>query len=125
MKRFSIIGSLLVILSALVLSSCVMLQTRHLRSEKSKIYSLVSVGQNINDAEMTLRQAGYKLTHATAIHVTKNKDYVQQIVQIGDGLPTASDTFFYTITGGDNPLRLESDHVVIEAGNDHIITKVE
>lgn len=106
-------------------ASCVTLQTTKLRSEKAKVYSLVSVGQNIHEAEGILRNAGYKLTHSTAKHMTKNKDYVQQIIQVGSVSPTASDTFFYTITGGNNPFRLESDYIVMEAGNDGVITKVE
>jgi hypothetical protein len=123
MKR-KIIYSLLMVI-ALSSVSCVTLRTQKIRSEKEKVYSIVSVGQNIYIAESELKNAGYKLIHETAIHPTKNKDYLSQIVRVDDNFPTASDTFFYTVTGGDSPFRLESPSVLIEASNDGTITKVE
>ncbi len=102
-----------------------MLEARQIRTERARVHDLVSVGHTIADAQRILTEKGYTLLYEKPIHPTQAKDYVQQLVIIGDTQPTASDTLFYVTTGGANPLRKESPYVVIEAGNDGIITSIE
>jgi len=102
-----------------------MLEAKQIRTERASVHDLVAVGHNISDAQRILRAKGYALLYEDPIHPTQAKDYLQQLVVIGETTPTASDTFFYVTTGGANPLRKESPYVVIEAGNDGIITRIE
>ena len=106
-------------------AGCTMLEAKQLRSERVCVHELIAVGQHISEAQRILTEKGYALRYGEPIHPTKAKDYVQQLVIIGETQPTASDTFFYVTTGGRNPLQKESPYVVIEAGNDGIITRVK
>ncbi len=106
-------------------AGCAMLEARQIRTERARVHDLVAVGHDIADAQRILKEKGYALLYKEPIHPTQAKDYVQQLVIIGETNPTASDTFFYVTTGGGNPLRKESPYVMIEAGNDGVITRVE
>ncbi len=102
-----------------------MLEAKQIRTERASVHDLVAVGHNISNAQRILIAQGYPLRYEKPIYPTQAKDYVQQLVIIGETNPTASDTFSYVTSGGENPLRRESPYVVIEAGNDGIITRVE
>ena len=96
-----------------------------LRRERNKVYALIEVGQNLSEAEGILRRSGFELYHDGPIQPTIDKDYLQQLVIIGDATPSGTDTFFYSLTGGANPLRDESPYVIIGATNDGAITRIE
>ncbi len=104
---------------------CAMHGAKQQLAARDHVHTLVSEGQDIADAQRILRDKGYRLLYDKPRHVTQAKDYVVQQVVIGDNRIKPSDTFFYALTGGRNPLRKESPYVMIEAGNDGIITKVE
>jgi hypothetical protein len=106
-------------------AGCAMLEARQIRAERDRVHGLVAVGHSFFDAQRVLKEKGYALLYKEPIHPTQAKDYVQQLVIIGETQPTASDTFFYVTTGGANPLWKESPYVILEAGNDGIITRVE
>jgi hypothetical protein len=106
-------------------SGCAMFKANRIRTERASVHDLVAVGHNISDAQRILIAQGYALRYEKPIHPTQAKDYVQQLVIIGETNPTAGDTVFYVTSGGKHPLRRESPYVVIEAGNDGIITRVE
>ncbi len=106
-------------------TGCAMLQTKHLRAERARVHQLVTVGQTIESAQAALRSNGFVLFYESPVDLLKDGTVFQQLVRISKTGPTGDDTFFYTITGGKNPFRKESPYVVIEAGADGIITKVE
>ena len=114
---------LLVLLAGLVaipVIGCVR-ENRQLRAERAREHSLVHVGQNLGEAQGTLRQRGYRFQSATP---TEYLDYHQLLVIIGDTTPSRLDTLFYVIGGG-NPLRTESSYVVMAASPDGVITAIE
>ena len=95
----------------------------HLQSERIRVHGIVANGMDISAAQALLKVKGYQLAYETPIRPTAS-DYVQQLVVIGDRRPTPLDTFFYT-TGWRNPFPNESPYVVIDAGPDGIIVRVD
>ncbi len=96
-----------------------------LREERDRVYELVTTGQSIDQAQRVLREKGYRLVYDKPIHPTAAKDYVQQLVIIGNTRPGISETVRYTVTGAGKRREGTSPYVIIEAGNDGVITRVE
>lgn len=96
------------------------------RRERQKVYQLVSVGQDLADAESKLKAAGYELFYDQPIKPSINKDYYQQLVIVGDTQPRGLESFAYAINASWMPYtRSESSIVIINAGLDGRIREVD
>jgi hypothetical protein len=124
-KRIITVLAVTILIASIITTSsgCAVFQTRKLKSQRARVNSLISVGQDIAQAQDILKANGFKATYENPITPTKDGDYLMQIVSL-DVPRTVDDTFFYVLTGGDNPLRRESRHVIIEARTNGIITKL-
>ena len=95
-----------------------------LRAARVRVHALVRVGQDIGEAQKILKNNGYRLVYDKPIRPTKARDYMSQLVIIGDTMPTRDDTFFYVL-GRPNPFREQSPYVAIDADTDGVIMSIE
>lgn len=96
------------------------------RKNKSRVEQLIKVDQNLNQAEVILKQAGFRLLYEEPIAPTINKDYLQQIVIIGDTRLHAYESLVYELQIPWMPfMRNESPYVVINATLDGSITDIK
>jgi hypothetical protein len=96
------------------------LENRHLDKERSRVQSLVRIGQSIDDAQRTLAQNGFRFLDDTP---TRFISYQHLLVITGEAKPSILDTFFY-VMGAANPLRTQSPYVVVAATLDGVVTAV-
>jgi hypothetical protein len=95
------------------------------RESRIRVYQLISVGEDLNKAEDKLKNKGFKLWHDEPIAPTVNKDYLQQIVIVGNTLPNNFESFSYA-SGWWMPFtHSESPYVIINATLEGIITEIE
>ena len=124
MKTRFKVGAVLLVLTAGLVGLPVIsyaLENRQLGAERSRVQSLIRVGQTIGDAQAALTQRGYRFHSDTP---TRFISYQQLLVVIGDTTPSRLDTFFYVV-GRANPLRTQSPYVVIAASLDGVVTAIE
>lgn len=96
------------------------------RRNRARVNELISLGQNLGEAQKILRDAGFRLYHDQPVTPTINKDYYQQLVIVGDTRPNAFETIAYTVGLSWMPFtRSESPYVVIDADLDGIITDID
>ncbi|MGC4071580.1 MAG: hypothetical protein QM760_03550 [Nibricoccus sp.] len=94
-------------------------------ANRSKILSLVAVGDSLNDAASKLKTAGFSFAYSKPIDPTGRGEYLQQLVLIHPALlkPRTQDTIRYTT--GMAPSKTEtSPYVIVEASTAGIITKL-
>lgn len=89
-------------------------QCRGLKQQKERVCCLISVGQDIDQAQKILQDEDFRLSYPNPISPTRQGQYFEQIVPLRDSIPTI-DTFFYLFTGGKNPLAQESPYVIIRS----------
>ncbi len=95
-----------------------------LADAKARVRHLVNPGQSLGDAEQKLSDLGYVLLYEQAIYPTLQRDYVQQIVVVGDARRSKLDSICYAV-GILNPLNAGSPYVVIDASPDGTIIRIE
>lgn len=95
------------------------------RKNKSQISNLIKVGHNLHQAEIILKDAGFRLMYDQPITPTINKDYLQQIVIIGKPQPNAFESFAYAAQLSWMPfIHSESPYLVINATTEGAITEI-
>jgi hypothetical protein len=95
------------------------------RENKILIRKLIGAGQQISEAENILKKTGYRLMYDEPIKPTTNKDYLQQIVIIGETQPNIFETFAYATQSNWVPFtHKESQHMVIDATLNGVITEI-
>ena len=96
------------------------------RKNKAKVRELIRVGNNLNEAEVIIKNAGFKLMYDKPITPTYDKSYLQQIVIVGSASINVFETFAYVAQLSWMPFtNNESSYLVINASLDGTITEIE
>lgn len=113
-------------LISLILSIPVWRDDAEARRNKAVVYELVSVGQNLSEAQVKLKNAGFKLVYDEPITPTISEDFLSQLVVVGNNIPNAFETFGYVVNASWMPFtHSESPYVKIRAELDGTITRVD
>ena len=87
---------------------------------------MITVGQDLSDAEKTLKNAGFELEYDSPIDLTGNEDYLHQLVIIGETRPNSFETFAYAAGWSWMPFtHSESPYVKIDADRNGKIIAIE
>src|SRR5210317_307888 len=65
------------------------------RSNKEKVRSFISVGQDLSEAEILLRDQDFKLVYEKPIAPTYDQSYLQQLVVVGNTQPNFFEAIAY------------------------------
>lgn len=96
------------------------------RENKGRVNKIIEIGQNLGEAEQILRNAGFQLMHDEAIAPTVDKDYLQQLVVVGETQPNGFESFAYAAQLSWMPFtHSESPYVIINATLDGAIIKIK
>ena len=96
------------------------------RRNRDRVNELISVGQNFDEAQRILRDSGFRLSYDEPIKPSINKDYVQQLVIVGDTQPNLFESFAYAAGISRMPFtHCESPYVIINADLDGNITGID
>lgn len=96
------------------------------RHNKIIVNDMITVGQNLDEAQRKLKNAGFKLMYDTPIKPTANKDYLSQIVIVGANRPNIFESFAYAADLSWFPFtHSESAYVIIRADLEGEITSIE
>ena len=129
MKRFKKFGLITLILAVLVsvgLYVPVWIDDAEARRNRARVKELVSLGQDLDEAQRALRDAGFRLSYDEPIKPTVNQDYQQQLVIVGKTQPNAFETFAYAAGLSWRPFtHSESPYVIINASLDGRITNID
>lgn len=119
-------GCAFLLLLALLAQAWFWVDDARVRGAKKKVRALVEVGQQLDEAERRLREAGFQLMYERPVSPTIDGDELVQIVIVGDPKPSALESFGYAAglswmpwTSGELPF------VVIDATADGTITRIE
>lgn len=86
------------------------------RKNRAHVSTLIRIGQNLDEAERILKDARFRLLHDKPIAPTINKDYLHQIVIIGNPKPNIFETIAYSTELPWMPfIHSESPYLVIDA----------
>ena len=86
------------------------------RANRLKVQYLVRVGESLPEAERLVVSAGFELMHSKAITPSVGKDYLQQLVIVGNTQPNMFESIGYTTGISWMPFtHEESSYVVIDA----------
>jgi len=89
---------------------------REARENRKEVYSLIEQGEDLTKAEEKLRSAGFRLGYEEPITPTIDKDYLQQIVVIGNTKPNFFESIGYASGASWMPfVHSESPYVIIDA----------
>ena len=94
------------------------------RHHKSRVLSVVRIGDKISDAQQAVRDRGYQLTYGEPLDQTGTGEEWIQIVNLFYSSPTALDTLWYVTTGGSPPFARSASRLVIVSDADGIVTKI-
>ena len=90
------------------------------------VRNLISVGQNLYDAQSDLKNEGFELFYDEPVTPTINRDYLLQLVIVGNTHPNVLETIAYTVGLSWSPFtHAESAYVEIRADLDGTITSIE
>jgi|TARA_B100001093_G_scaffold507562_1_gene568290 hypothetical protein len=92
--------------------------------KKSVVYTLINVGDHLDDAEQILKSNNYQLYYKEAIDPTQNGDYLLQMVVINKWDPSIIDTIGY-VANINLPFGSESPYIIINTTPDRIITEIK
>ena len=96
------------------------------RQNRARVNELISVGQNLDEAQRILRDSGFALYYDEPITPTINKDYFQQLVIVGETRPNSFESFAYAAGLSWMPFtHSESPYVIIDASLDGTITDID
>ena len=96
------------------------------RRNKAKVRELISIGQNLDDAQAKLKNAGFELSYDEPIDPTGNGIYVTQLVIVGETQPNTFESLGYAAQLPWMPFtHTESAYVIIDANLDGTITKIK
>ena len=89
------------------------------------VRNLISVGQNLYDAQSDLKNEGFELLYDEPVTPTINRDYLLQLVIVGNTHPNVFETIAYTVGLSWSPFtHAESAYVEIRADLDGTITSM-
>ena len=127
-KKLLLIGVIpLVLILAFILTCRFRIRTEDnlRRNNRLKVQQLVRTGQSLPEAERLVVSAGFELVHSKPITPSVGKDYLQQLVIVGDTQPNTFETIGYTTGISWMPFtHEESSYVVIEAELDGTIREI-
>ena len=96
------------------------------RQNRARVNELISVGQNLDEAQRILRDSGFALYYDEPITPTINKDYFQQLAIVGETRPNSFESFAYAAGLSWIPFtHSESPYVIIDASLDRTITDID
>ena len=96
------------------------------RQNRARVNELISVGQNLDEAQRILRDSGFALYYVEPITPTINKDYFQQLAIVGETRPNSFESFAYAAGLSWIPFtHSESPYVIIDASLDRTITDID
>lgn len=103
---------------------------RQLSEAKREVASLIQIGEQIEIAQAELIGRGFDLVYEDPIDQTGLREYVSQLVVVGETKRGGVSKFLYAVDSPilsnlKNPLGYESPYVVIHASPDGVIYKVE
>ena len=125
MKRAIAIALIAIGVLTIILYIPIWLDDAQARQNRGRVNNLIKVGQDLDDAELILKDAGFRLMYEQAIAPTVNKDYLMQIVTVGETQPNAFETFAYVTNLSWIPFtHSESPYVIINANWDGKITEI-
>lgn len=122
---FGILGLVLIAAISLLLYIPIWQDDAEARENRVKVYELITVGQNLDDAQGRLRKAGFKLVYDEPITPTIDEDYLLQLVIVGETKPNTFESFAYAAELSWMPFtHSESAYVIINANLDGTITRI-
>ena len=89
------------------------------------VRNLISVGQNLYDAQSDLKNEGFELLYDEPVTPTINRDYLLQLVIVGNTHPNVFETIAYTVGLSWSPFTHAESYVEIRADLDGTITSIE
>jgi len=96
------------------------------RDNKAIIKEMISVGSDLNKAEIIIKKAGFKLMYDSPITPTYDKSYLSQLVIVGNTQPNIFETIGYAAQLPWMPFTSnESPYLIIDATLDGKITEIE
>lgn len=96
------------------------------RRNRIQVNELISVGQNLDQAQRILRNSGFKLSYNEPIKPTIKEDYFQQLVIVGETQPNSFEMFAYAAGLSWMPFtHSESPYVTINASLNGNITDID
>jgi hypothetical protein len=96
------------------------------RKNKAKVRELISVGQDLSEAEGIIKNTGFRLMYDKPITPTYDKSYLQQIFIVGSTSINVFESFAYAAQLSWMPFtHNESPYLVINASLDGTITEIE
>ena len=117
----------LAFLSALaaVINSPIRCEDNLRRHSKTQACEIIRIGQNMAEAERLLSASGFKLEYEEPVTPTVNRDYLQQLVIVGDAQPNLFESLAYSWQFSWMPFtHSESPYIVIDADLDGTITEI-
>jgi hypothetical protein len=125
MKRAIAIALIAIGVLTIILYIPIWLDDAQARQNRGRVNNLIKVGQDLGDAELILKDAGFRLMYEQAIAPTVNKDYLLQMVTVGETRPNAFESFAYAAQLSWMPFtHSESPYVGIHATLDGKITEI-
>ena len=96
------------------------------RRNRDRVNNLISVGQDFDEAQRVLRDAGFQLVYGSPIKPTIAEDFFSQLVIVGDTRHNAFETIGYVIDVSWMPFtRTESSYVHIRASLEGVVTDID
>ena len=124
--KFFILGIAIIAVVSLVLYIPIWQDDSRSRRERIVVHDLISVGQNLNDAQDALTNAGFELMYEEPITPTIDESYLSQLVVVGNPVPNKFESFAYAAGLSWMPFtHSESAYVIIQADLDGTITRIE
>lgn len=125
-KKVCIIVFLAAALISVLLYVPIWIDDAEARRNREQVYSLISVGQDFDEAQQILLDSGFELFYEEPIKPTINEDYYQQLVIVGETQPNMFESFGYAADILWMPFtHTESPYVVINASLEGTITEID
>ena len=122
-KKGCLLAMLATVLISLFLYIPIWIDDSDARQNRARVHELIEVGQNLSAAQRILRDGGFQLTYDEPIAPTIRKDYLHQLVIVGETRPNLFETIGYAADLPWMPFtHSESPYVIIEADLDGNIT---
>lgn len=124
--KLSLFASVFVALISLLIYIPIWQDDAEARRNRAEVHELISIGQDLNEAQSKLKAAGFQLTYDEPIDQTGTGQSVTQRVVIGETQPNAFETIGYAAGIRRMPFtRVESAYVTIRADLDGKITRIK
>ncbi len=125
-KKGCLVMLIVLTLTSVILYIPIWNDDAEVRRNRDRVNELISVGQNLDEAQRILRDAGFRLRFDEPIKPTVNKDYLQQLVIVGETQPNSFESFAYASGILWMPFtHSESPYVIINANFNGTITGID